>query len=85
MDLVCSKMDYARFLNASFSAFVYVTNFAIYLERINKYRYTRRSQQVQGDQKVSVHLMIKIQKVNWLRLTAWQSTAKAHTNAISYP
>jgi hypothetical protein len=26
---------------------------------------------IQGDQKVSVHMMITIQKVTWLNLTAW--------------
>jgi hypothetical protein len=28
-------------------------------------------------QKVSVHLMITIQKVAWLNMTAWQPTARA--------
>jgi hypothetical protein len=31
---------------------------------------------IQGDQKVSVHLMITIQEVAWLNLTAWQLTAR---------
>jgi hypothetical protein len=32
---------------------------------------------VQCDQKVSVHLLITIQKVTWLNLTAWQPTVRA--------
>jgi hypothetical protein len=38
---------------------------------------TNNAELIQGDQKVSVHLMITIQKVTWLHLTAWQPTARA--------
>jgi hypothetical protein len=39
---------------------------------------------IQGDQKVSVHLMITIQKVAWLNLTACQPTARARGTLDSY-
>jgi hypothetical protein len=39
---------------------------------------------IQGDQKVSMHLMIKIQKVTWLNLTAWQPTDKARATLDSH-
>jgi hypothetical protein len=31
---------------------------------------------IQGDQKVSVHLIITTQNPTWLNLTAWQPTAR---------
>jgi hypothetical protein len=40
--------------------------------------------QVQGDQKVSVHLMFTIQEITWLNLTVWQPTARARLTLDSH-
>jgi hypothetical protein len=39
---------------------------------------------IQGDEKVSIHLMITIQNATWLNLTAWQRTVRARGTLDSH-